>query len=103
MPDWKFVQRHPSESLAKLHFFSVTKKHSAGEIEIRITIKEFTTVTNADFAFFAQADIELNQNALPFRPCGWHRTLMGALDECMRNVRRFDFDHPNADTAVSGN
>jgi len=36
MSDWKHVQRDPSEALAKLHFFSVTKKHAAGEIEARL-------------------------------------------------------------------
>jgi hypothetical protein len=102
MENWKYAQRDPTEARAKLHFFSVTKKHAAGEIEARITIKEFATPSNTDFAFFAEADIELNQKALRFRPCGWHEMMMGALAECMRNLRRFDFEHPDADTAPCG-
>jgi hypothetical protein len=102
MENWKYVRRDSSEALANPHFFSVTKKHASGEIEIRITIKEFATPSNTDLAFFAQADIELNQKALRFRPFGWHETMMGALAECMRNVRRFDFEHPDADAAPCG-
>lgn len=100
MENWKYVQRDPTEALAKLHFFSVTKKHAAGEIEVCITIKEFATPSTADMAFFAQADVELNQKTLRFRPCGWHETMMGALAECLRNLRRFDFEHPEAEAAA---
>jgi len=46
MEDWKFAQKDPSECLAKLHFYSVTKKHACGEIEARITVKEFATCKN---------------------------------------------------------
>ncbi len=92
MADWKYVQRDPSEALAKLHFFSVTKKHAAGEIEARITIKEFATPKMSELQFFASADIELNQKTMKFHPCGWSETMMGALAECMRNLRRFDFE-----------
>jgi len=92
MADWKLVQRDPSEALAKLHFFSVTKKHASGEIEARITIKEFATPKMSEMQFFAQADIELNQKTMKFHPCGWSETMMGALAECMRNLRKFDFE-----------
>ncbi len=92
MNDWKYVQRDPSEALARLHFFTVTKKHACGEIEARITVKEFATPETPDLQFFAMADIELNQKTLKFRPVGWHETLMGAVAECMRNLRRFEYE-----------
>ena len=92
MADWKYVQRDASEALAKLHHFSVTKKHAKGEVEARITIKEFATPKMSEMAFFAQADIELNQKTMKFHPCGWSETMMGALAECMRNLRKFDFE-----------
>jgi hypothetical protein len=92
MDEWKYVQRDPSESLARLHFFSVTKKHSSGEIEARITVKEFATAELRDMQFFAVADIELNQKTLKFQPVGWSQTLMGALAECMRNLRKFEYE-----------
>ncbi len=36
MSDWKYLQQHNSEKLARLHFFSVMK----GEVEVRITVWE---------------------------------------------------------------
>ena len=63
-----------------------------GEIEARITIKEFATPKMSEMQFFAQADIELNQKTMKFHPCGWSETMMGALAECMRNLRKFDFE-----------
>src|SRR5580704_6585023 len=92
MNDWKYVQRDPTEALAKLHFFSVTKKHASGEIEARITVKEFATAELRDLQFFAVADIELNQKTLKFQPVGWSETLMGALAECLRNLRKFEYE-----------
>jgi hypothetical protein len=92
MSDWKLVQRDPSEALAKLHFFSVTKKHGSGETEARITVKEFATAKTRDLLFFASADIEVNQKTLKFRPVGWSDTLMGALAECLRNLRKFEYE-----------
>jgi hypothetical protein len=92
--DWKFTQKDPAEALAKLHFFSVKKKHAAGEIEARITVKEFATAKTTDMKFFAVADIELNQKTMKFQPCGWAETLMGALTECLRNLRKFDYESP---------
>jgi hypothetical protein len=92
MSDWKHVQRDSSEALAKLHFFSVTKKHASGEIEARITVKEFATAKTTDMLFYATADVELNQRSLKFQPCGWSETLLGALAECMRNLRKFEYE-----------
>ncbi len=92
MNDWKFAQKDPSEALAKLHFFSVTKKHAEGELEARITVKEFATWKTTDLKFLATADIELNQRTLKFQPVGWSETLLGALAECLRNLRNFEYE-----------
>lgn len=92
MNDWKFLQKDSSEALARLHFFSITKKHASGEIEARITVKEFATAATSDMQYFAMADIALNQKSLPFHPAGWGETLMGALAECLRNLRRFEYE-----------
>jgi hypothetical protein len=90
--DWKFTQQDLGESLARLHFFSAKKKHAAGEIEARITVKEFATAKTADMKFYACADLELNQKAMPFQPCGWGETLQCALTECLRNLRKFEYE-----------
>lgn len=101
MEDWKFCQQDHSEGLARLHFFSVKKKHVCGEVEARVTVKEFATAKTSDMKFFATADIELNQKTMKFQPCGWADTLMGALTECLRNLRRFEYECPELPTATS--
>ena len=92
MNDWKFLQKDPTEALARLHFFSVTKQCGSGEVEARITVKEFATAKTTDMKFFATADLELNQKTLSFQPVGWGETLMIALAECLRNVRKFEYE-----------
>ena len=92
MNEWKLIQKDPSEGLARLHFFSVKKKHASGVIEARITVKEFVTAKTSDMQFVATADLELNQKTLKFQPCGWSDTLAGALGECMRNLRKFEYE-----------
>ena len=101
MNDWKLAQRDPSEKLARLHHFSFTKKHASGEIEAIITVKEFVTAETSNLLFHAQADIEVNQRTMPFRPCGWHSTLFGALTDCLRNLRKFEYEGPEVDSAVN--
>jgi hypothetical protein len=102
MSDWKYVQTDPSETLAKLHFFSVKKKHSAGDLEVRITVQEFATPEIGALQFFAMADVELNQKTAKFQPSGWSNTLAGALAECMNNVRRFEYQGPEQAPIPSG-
>ena len=94
MEGWKFLEKDRSEALAKLHFFSIKKKHALGEVEARVTVKEFASAKTTDMNFYAVADIELNQKTMKFQPCGWAETLTGALTECLRNVRRFEYEGP---------
>lgn len=103
MNEWKLVQKDSSEALARLHFFCVTKKHAKGEIEARITVKEFASAKTSDMQFYATADLELNQKTLRFQPCGWSETLVGALGECMRNLRKFDYQADEDLTALPSN
>jgi len=98
--EWKLVQRDPSEDLARLHFFSIKKKYAGGVIEARITVKEFVTFKTSDMAFFASADVELNQKTMKFQPCGWNETLAGALSECLRNLRKFDYEADEQSSAI---
>jgi hypothetical protein len=102
MSDWKYVQIDPSETLAKLHFFSVKKKHASGDLEVRITVQEFATPEIGALQFFAMADVELNQKTAKFQPSGWSNTLAGALAECMNNVRRFEYQGPEQTSIPSG-
>jgi hypothetical protein len=101
MEGWKFLEKDPSEALARLHFFSVKKKHASGDLEVRITIKEFASAKTTDMKFLAVADLELNQKTMKFQPCGWAETLTGALTECLRNVRRFEYEGPELPSSSS--
>jgi hypothetical protein len=76
------------------------KEARCGAVEARITIKEFVTFKTSDMQFFATADVELNQKTMKFQPCGWSDTLAGALSECLRNLRKFDYEADEQSSAI---
>lgn len=94
MKEWAYAQSNPSEQLAQLYFFSITKHQPEGEIEFLITVKEYVTPKDPSMLFFAQADKQTNQKTAPFTPCGWGRTLLDALSECVKSVHRFSYENP---------
>lgn len=94
MAEWELAQTHPSEQLAQLHFFSMKKVQANGEIEFRITVREFVAQQDRHMRFFAEADRQTNQSVAPFTPCGWGSTLVKALSECLRSIHRFPYEGP---------
>jgi hypothetical protein len=92
MNDWGYAQRDASEQLARLHHFSIVKAASKGEVEIGITVKEFVTPKDPALLFFAQAGKQTNQRVAPYTPCGWGRTLLEALEICVREIHRFPYE-----------
>ena len=92
MNEWGFAQTHASEELAQLHYFSIKKHQDSREIEFVITVKEFITPKEPMMHFFAQADKETNQNTAAVRPCGWGKTMLEALSECVRAIHRFPYE-----------
>lgn len=100
MNDWAYAQGDPSEQLARVHTFSMVKKSESGtEVELTITVKEFATPKDGALVFFAQADKQTNQKVAPYTPCGWGKTLLGALQECVREIHRFPYHEPDAQAA----
>ncbi len=97
MTEWEFAQNDPSEQLAKLHFFSVTKSQENGDIEFQITIKEFVRSENRSMRYFAQADKQTNQSTAAYTPTGWGSDLLKALSECIRAIHRFPYEGPMPD------
>jgi hypothetical protein len=91
MQDWGYAQSNPSEQLAKVHHFSMIKVEPGREIEMMITVKEFFTPKDPALLFLAEADKQTNQKVAPYTPCGWGRTLLEALEECVRAVNRFPY------------
>jgi hypothetical protein len=98
MAEWELAQTDSSDELAQLHFFSVKRKQPEGEIEFRITIREFANRRdNRSMQFFAEADKQTNQSVAPYTPTGWGPTLAKALSECVRAIHRFPYEGPLPD------
>ena len=100
MDDWKYAQQNPAEQLARLHFFSVKKSQDGTDIEFTITVKEFVTPADGAMVFFAQADKQTNQLVAPYTPSGWGRSLLAALEACLREIHRFPY-HADESRATS--
>jgi hypothetical protein len=92
MTDWTYAQSHPSDELARLHYFSVKRKQPGGDVEFVITVKEYAERNTQMMRFFAQADKQTNQKIAPFTPCGWGETLLVALSECVKAIQRFPYE-----------
>jgi len=92
MAEWTYAQTNPEEKLAEVRYYSYLKEQPGGPVEFLIAVKEYATPESGDLRFFAQTDKETNQKATPFRPFGWHQTLLGALAACIANIKRFDYE-----------
>jgi hypothetical protein len=92
MKEWGFAQTRAEEQLAEIHQFSMMKQQAGGEVEFLITVKEYVTPKEPTMHFFAQADKMTNQNTAPYRPCGWGKTMLEALSECVRSINRFPYE-----------
>src|SRR5262245_58225887 len=102
MAEWELAQTDPSEELAQLHFFSIKKKQSEGEIEFRITIRQFVARENRSMQYFAEADKQTNQSDAAYTPTGWGSTLGQALSEGVRAINRFPYEGPMPDENKPG-
>ena len=91
MNEWGYAQVDPAERLAKLQIFSMKKLEPGREIEFTITVHEFFTPKDPAMPFFAQADKQTNQKTAAYTPCGWGKTLLEALRQCIQEVNRFPY------------
>ncbi len=94
MSEWTLAQTNPAEELAQLHFFSMKKQQPEGEIEFRITVREYAEPIKGAGRFFAQADKQTNQKLAPFTPSGWGSSLHKALAECVKAIHEFPYQGP---------
>src|SRR5437764_14041938 len=102
MKDWGFAQTDASQELAQLHYFSIKKPSAGGEVEFVITVKEYITPKEPAMHFFAQTDREMNQDTAPYRACGWGKTMLEALSECIRGINRFSYEGSNEGASQAG-
>jgi hypothetical protein len=95
MAEWELCQVHPSDELAQLHFFSMKKLQPNGEVEFRITVREYVaSKDNQAMRFFAEANRQTNQSTAPYTPSGWGSTIYKALSECTKAIHRFPYEGP---------
>jgi len=93
MADWMFAGIKPDEEFAQLHFFSLTIPQNGGrKVEFRITVREYAKPNHLNMLFYAEADKQTNQRTAPFTAFGWGPTLLIALSECVKNIRRFPYE-----------
>lgn len=93
MAEWEYAQSDRSEELAELHFFMMKKRQPSGDVEFRITVKEYASPPlGQHLRFFAEADKPVNQKTAAFVPSGWGSSVLKALADCMRLIRQFPYE-----------
>jgi hypothetical protein len=92
LAEWQFAHAEDNEKFAMLHHFSMVQNQGGREIEFVITVKEFVKASDPAMKFFAQANKQTNQKTIPFTPTGWGGTMLQALSDCMRAVRKFPYE-----------
>ena len=92
MPDWHYAQETPTERLCKIEHYSMVKTQSGGDVEFLITVKEFVDPPDPAMRFLAQTDKQTNQKTAAYTPTGWGSSLLQALAECMKGIRKFPYE-----------
>jgi hypothetical protein len=91
--EWHFTPTNPSEELAQIHVFTMKKRQSEGEVEFRITVKEYALPpVGQRVRFFAEADKLVNQKTAALLPSGWGDSVWEALEGCLRLIRQFPYE-----------
>ena len=90
---WEHTASNPSEELAQLHFFAMKKRQADGDVNFRITVREFAMPPAGQrLRFFAEADRFVNQKTAAVLPAGWGESLWEALEGCLRLIREFPYE-----------
>ncbi len=93
MSDWQYAQAEPTDRLARLEYFSVEKQAADGStVEFVISVREYVTPADPMMKFFATADKQTNQKTAGYTPCGWGKTMLHALSECIRAIHKFPYE-----------
>lgn len=92
MAEWRYAQDKPTERLCKIEHYSMVKQQPEGEVEFLITVREYVDPPDPAMRFLAQADKAINQKIAPYLPTGWGSSLLQALAECMKGIRKFPYE-----------
>ena len=92
MAEWTYIETEPSERLCHIDHFGYTKRQGAVDIDFLITVKEYSNPAEQGMKFLAEADKQTNQKIAPYTPIGWGPNLSTALYECVKAIRRFEYE-----------
>ena len=92
MSDWHYAQEQPTERLCRIEHYSMLKQQAGGDVEFLITVREYVNPPDPAMRFLAQADKATNQKTAAYTPTGWGPSLLQALAECMKGIRKFPYE-----------
>ena len=92
MSDWHYAQEQPTERLCRIEHYSMLKQQAGGDVEFLITVREYVNPPDPAMRFLAQADKQTNQRTAAYTPTGWGPSLLQALAECMKGIRKFPYE-----------
>ncbi len=92
MSDWHYAQEEPTERLCRIEYYSILKAHAGVDVEFLITVREYVNPPDPAMRFLAQANKQTNQRTAPYTPTGWGSSLLQALAECVKGIRKFPYE-----------
>ena len=92
MAEWTYAQEKTTERLCRIEHYSMVKQQPGGDVEFVITVKEYVDPPDPAMRFLAEADKAINQKTAPYIPIGWGSSLLQALAECMKGIRKFPYE-----------
>jgi hypothetical protein len=92
LSEWAYAQEQPAERLCRIEQYAVMKQQAGGDVEFLITVREYFSPPDPAMRFLAQADKQTNQKTAPYTPTGWGSSLLQALAECLKAIRKFPYE-----------
>jgi hypothetical protein len=92
LSEWHYAEEKPSERLCRVEHYSMLKPRAGGDVEFLITVREYVNPPDPAMRFLAQADKQTNQQSAPYTPTGWGSSLLQALAECAKGIRKFPYE-----------
>jgi hypothetical protein len=92
LAEWNYAQENPAERLCRIERYGVMKTYAGGEEEFVITVREYVNPPDPAMRFLAQADKQVNQKTAAYTPTGWGSSLLEALAECLKAIRKFPYE-----------
>ena len=92
MSEWRYAEEKPTERLCRIEHYGILKQQAGGDVEFLITVREYVNPPDPAMRFLAQADKQTNQKTAAYTPTGWGSSLLQALAECVKGIRKFPYE-----------